>query len=897
MTGLIAALRTWKLENLYRHDDPARASAVATSRMLDLISGTDHGHFLLSMRGDGDGSVQIRFAVSGADDVSSDDVEWIFAPIGDLARNEWDPVPTLPARLQELVPTVSVADPGLPGMAAQLPTGVAPGDLWPRELTSSGIEILRALAGSAGEFRVHLAAAPSFDRAMAQERLLASGRPADSGASPRTADPVWLGAYVGQPVEIRCLAGGGRSISPRLRAALLNLGIGITLVERNPASREIAEAWRGGRVAMRATALPVGAARALFRVPCSPSVPVICGVPVITAPTEDVAIDEDVCREGLRLGVAMTPEGRMREVRIAEEDQLLHTEVIGATGTGKSSLLAEWVAEAAKAGVGVSVIDPHGTLVTRLIKELPTEMATRTVVVRSGDLEHPVPVNPLSTEDWELAQDTMIQVFNEIFDPRHQGITGPVFERLLAVLLELQRALVGDRASFSAVPAIFGTRSDMRSLVPHLPRALARRLVTELIGRSEEDYSESMTWVASKFQRLLSSGQMRAITASGKDAVDVTRLVDQRKLLLVDLASPALGPMSSQMLGEMWLAKHWAAMAHRADPHQLHLLIVDEAHLFASGLLPRILAEGRKFGFGAVLAHQNLDQLGYGLQAALESTTSNIISFRTGIREAASVAQRLGSWSGGSLNRLPRLRAAATLSAGVAQSEPFTLVIDHNSRVSGRNDPQAAKLFAESSWKRYSDPYRDCQPLTWEYFMDAAQQPPEKKIVAAFAKWWRQEKPLSKVQESSRNTPTPYFNEATLEELGYTGLDPIRAMMLAEFALVTFELRVGTRLIKLAGEHAATEYDRIANSPEAALEWFRESELAVPEKLSGWESAGPRGQAQMVDWIRGKWIFVTIPDYQDHVKATERELKNELRDAHDELMTLMDEYLAPAAER
>ncbi|QCV96512.1 type IV secretory system conjugative DNA transfer family protein [Acidipropionibacterium acidipropionici] len=562
--------------------------------------------------------------------------------------------------------------------------------------------------------------------------------------------------------------------------------------------------------------------------PSSPSVPVICGMPAVAAPADDVAIDDDVCREGLRLGVAMTPEGRPREVRLAAEDQLLHTQVIGATGTGQSSLLAAWVAEAVRAGIGVSVIDPHGTLVTRLIAELPAEMATRTVVVRSGDLEHPVPVNPLNTEDWEQVQDTMLQTLREIFDPAARGFFGPVFERTMSILMEAQRALVGRRASLAALPEIFGMKALLRSLAAHLPKRIAQKVLTEVAGRSNEDYNELAGWFLPKFQRMLSSEQMRAITTTGEDAVDVTELVDQRKLLLVDLASPQLGGLSAQMLGEMWLAKHWSAMAHR-----------------------------------------------------------------TGIREAASVAQRLGSWPGGSLNRLPRMRAAATLSAGFAQSSPFTLVVDHNSRVSdAAKDPQTARLFAESSWKRYCAPYRDAQPLTWEYFMNVAQRPPEKRIVTEFKKWLATMMPEDIVQVALQEGAQQHFNGGAFEELGYTGLDLIKVSVLGVFAQRTLSLWVGMRMAELMDDEDWKRADSIFGEAEGALAWFHEARPAVPDRLKGWEDAGPEGVAALVDWIQGEWLHTAVPDYDEHVRTIDRQVREDLRNGREELMALLNRHLA-----
>ena len=135
------------------------------------------------------------------------------------------------------------------------------------------------------------------------------------------------------------------------------------------------------------------------------------------------------------------------------------------------------------------------------------------------------------------------------------------------------------------------------------------------------------------------------------------------------------------MLGMLWLAKLALAVPNRQDDYLPFHVVVDEAHLFQESLLSQMLAEGRKFGIALTLLHQHMGQLSMSLLEALRGNASSVIAFRTSVRDAPEVDERLGVWPGGSLSRLPNLSAAATLATSYGQTQPFTLKVDHNEQV------------------------------------------------------------------------------------------------------------------------------------------------------------------------------------------------------------------------
>lgn len=714
-SGLRTPMHTacWEISRLLRDGAPAQRSRQASERLLQVAAGLPDAHLSLVFAGDGHGGVQIRLHSDTTADMDQL-LDWVFEDVAHWHRIDHGALLTAPdgmGSLVELVPAVQVRLPEPLQLVDPLAVDVAtPPDLWPVGFLHDGMDLLTALTTMAAQVRVHIAPASDLERQMiaALTRKWASSR-----------DPLEYSQYMGTPVRIRCFVGQrGPHLNPRLRAALGGLGAGLQLVPRDPTDQSDLADWDGEGESLTGAVQPFGVAMCFVHLPAAGEQVEMCGVPTAEAETRPVPLDTTPTEEGLRIGAAIASDGRRRDVRLGRSDLTLHTQVLGAPGMGKSSLLAALVSEAVAAGLGVSVLDPHGPLVERLLAERDESMIGRTVVVRSGDVNNPVPVNVLANTDPDLVSDVMLQVLRELHDPANQGYLGPRFERAYAQTIRAMRALFGNRANIAALPLMLRSQHDVRRLVGALETLdpeLATQMQNEFGNIRSEDFAELSAWINAKFQRPVASPEMRAILLSGEDAVDVTRVIDDRDLLLVDLASPSVGGQGAQFLGEMWLTKHWAALSQRRDRTSPHLLIVDEAHLFGSGLLPRLLAEGRKFGIAVVIAHQNLEQLTSELREAALSTTSNTIVFRSGPREAVTALTRLGTWPGGPLTRLRRLHAAASLSQGDLQTDAFSLHVDHNDRADAQPQPEWVKdAIVAESYRRHVEPFRDSPPLTAE---------------------------------------------------------------------------------------------------------------------------------------------------------------------------------------
>lgn len=662
------------MTSLLRHDNPTGAARRAGDRLLQLAAGLAIGETLeLRLHAHGDGKVTMNVASTSQHRELGKLVEWVLESVAVVSERTVRETFT-PDRITELVKPPRRLGAALASLVEdQFPED--PPQLLPWPVVDDGMALLQGLSDTTAEVRLHLAPAREMEMDLAALPLAGVAGQKDATTTM---------AYLGTPVEARLVVGHDGSLSPRVRGALLARGVGLALTELDVDSPDTRKLWAGDAVSLVGSAKPHGWAQCLTVIPVCGPIPQVCGIPTEARTVSPVAVGEDVCIEGLRLGAAVTAEGGTRDVRISADDLLLHTQILGSTGSGKSSLLAGLIREATHAGYGLTLLDPHGQLVDRVLSETPPEEAERVAVVRSGDVAHPTPVNPLAGPNPELASDVLISVLRELHDPRNQGFLGPVFERYLATLMSVQRALLGKRANLALIPALALDQGRLK-LVASAIRTSHSELSKELhalVNRTPADFAETTTWISAKFQRVLNSQELRGVLGSGLDHVDVAKSMDDRGVVLIDLAAPKVGDLGAQLLGEMWLIKHWEALTQRKDRTQPHLLVIDEAHLFASGLLPRLLTQARKFGVGVVLAHQNLEQLSDSLREAVASSTNNVITFRTGRREANAIYERLGSWAGGELTRLPRLMAAVSLNNGSAFTDAFTLQVDYNERAS-----------------------------------------------------------------------------------------------------------------------------------------------------------------------------------------------------------------------
>jgi energy-coupling factor transporter ATP-binding protein EcfA2 len=715
--------RVRRLTSLVRSEEPRERTVRTVRRLLRLASAWGPDVLLEVTYGavvrSGNGAL---FEVFGRAPASwADDLGWALDGVGSL-RPATGPTTAPPEHLLELVPVRSTQR--RPDWA--MPVEVEERDLvqhemarrarvrslspWPLALHADLADLLQLNVAQRSTrllVRYRLSGTTQLEVDMLRQELESSYEPTHLA----------LHDYLGSPVRLRAFVGTAGIVPARVRALVAEWGSNLTTAP--VPTPDSAAAWSGDALTLAGHAIPHGAALASLRVPAAGSAP-FPGMSTVAAPVAVRTLDTTRRRPArpVHLGVARSPDLRRTRVAVDLQDLMQHCFIQGASGSGKSTLLAAIAVGVLDAGGSVTLLDPEGSTVTGVLHQVRAEHASSLRVIRHGTEDLDAPLNLLACP--EAARERMVGMFAEMIqraqDPNSEGMVGPRWKRWFTLLCLAAAKLLGSDATLVSVSSIATDMARVRALataVQPLDADLAHRLLSEY-GRLEgKEATDLISWAISKLAEIISSERARWIFGSGPDGVDVAAALGSGRSLLVDLGAHRLGEPTARAIGATYLLKHWEALGSRSTTAP-HVVLVDEAHLFSYGALPKLLVEARKFGVGIVVATQHPGQLTGELVDTLESNTGSFVSLRAGMRGAVRASVRLDGWPAGELVRLCDLTAAATLSRGGVVTPPFTLELDHHARVrrwtrADKVGPHIAELVLAESRATAAE-YSDLRP-------------------------------------------------------------------------------------------------------------------------------------------------------------------------------------------
>lgn len=394
-----------------------------------------------------------------------------------------------------------------------------------------------------------------------------------------------------------------------------------------------------------------------------------------------------------------------------------HYQIVGQTGTGKSTLLVSMILSAIEEGHGLTFFDPHGSTIDMVLRSVPEQYMDKVRVVRIGDPDNPVPLNIWDSNDpvkEERNINDLGELFADIFDPKNQGIVGPRWQRWFATFAKVSIAFLGRRASLESITVLSQSKDNMlkvsKAIGAEYPELV--EIIKQEYGTNNcSEFQEMLGWLLCKFQALTAVEQLRETLGAGANALDFNHTIDTDTVTLIDLASPIIGTMASRIIGTLLMMKLWKAAMTRKQRERTHLIFVDEASLFQTNPMPRMLAESRKFGISMVLCHQHTGQLTDEIRDALEANSANFSAFRLSPKDAANAAIRLDDLELQlTLARLDAFNAITTICVDGRQSVPFTLEISRPKEQ--KNGEEIARKIEEHSLDVLVKPYREVRALT-----------------------------------------------------------------------------------------------------------------------------------------------------------------------------------------
>lgn len=366
-----------------------------------------------------------------------------------------------------------------------------------------------------------------------------------------------------------------------------------------------------------------------------------------------VAAPLEVPKEGIMLGYNVY-RGVKTPIHMLKKDRTRHHYVIGKSGTGKSVFLAYMARQDVQAGEGICVIDPHGDLVEDILMYVPKERAKEIIVFDPADSERPMALNILEAhtpDEMDRASLDATEIFiklygDEIFGPRIQHY----FRNGCLSLMEDQE----DGATLIDVPRLFVDEAFLKYKLTKIKNPVVRSFWEhEYVQTGDREKQEMIPYFSAKFGPFITNTTMRNIIGQSHSAFNIREVMDNGKVLLVNLSKGRIGGLNAQLLGLILVNKVNMAAMSRADvpedQRRDFFLYVDEFQNFATDTFATILSEARKYHLSLIMAHQYIGQLvsksaGSSQQStqirdAVFGNVGTMMSFKVGAEDAEYLAK------------------------------------------------------------------------------------------------------------------------------------------------------------------------------------------------------------------------------------------------------------------
>lgn len=421
--------------------------------------------------------------------------------------------------------------------------------------------------------------------------------------------------------------------------------------------------------------------------------------------------------DGILLGRCGT-DSRADSVYYPRGDRAKHCYIIGASGTGKSTLLYHMIMQDIENGEGVTLIDPHGDLYSQVLGSIPKGRYGDVVLVNPCDFEYATGINFLECSntlyrsvETNFIINEMIRIFDRLYDLRQTG--GPIFEQYMRNALALIMDADPENGTLIDVPLIFEDRDFRKKLIEKCRNHMVKNFWNKqaLQAGGEASLSNIAPYITSKLNQFTTNALLRPIIGQPRSTINFRTILDEGKILLVNLSKGLLGEMDTMLLGMLVIGKIFSsAMGRVAVPMEQRrqmFLYVDEFQNFTTDSVAHLLSESRKFGISLTLANQNLTQLasGYGRNNILDSVLGNVgtmLMFRMGVLDAERMAPYVKPTYGpADLQELPDFHTITRMLVHNVPQRPFVFnTVAMNEQRSSRDLPE----MIDHLRRRYSTP-------------------------------------------------------------------------------------------------------------------------------------------------------------------------------------------------
>ncbi len=395
-----------------------------------------------------------------------------------------------------------------------------------------------------------------------------------------------------------------------------------------------------------------------------------------------------------------------RRFGIKADDRRRHVYVIGKTGMGKSTLLENLISGDIRAGHGLAVVDPHGDLVEKILEYIPANRINDVVYFNPADLDWPIGFNVFESVDAKykhLIASGLMAVFTKIWEGVWSARMEYILNNTVLALLDYPGS------TLLGINRLLVDKNYRKKVLEKVQDPVVKQFwVGEYEAYNDKFRTEAIAPIQNKVGQFLSSAIIRNIVGQSKSTINIRELMDEGKIVLLNLAKGRVGEDNSALLGAMIITRIQLAAMSRVDVPEKQrrdfYLYVDEFQNFATASFADILSEARKYRLSLIMAHQYIEQLDEEVAAGVFGNVGTMITFRVGAADAEVLEKEFSpQFVIQDLVGLPKYHMYLKLMIDGVTSNPFSAIGLPPLEVTGQPTGNKEKVIKVSR-ERYAQP-------------------------------------------------------------------------------------------------------------------------------------------------------------------------------------------------
>ncbi len=347
--------------------------------------------------------------------------------------------------------------------------------------------------------------------------------------------------------------------------------------------------------------------------------------------------------EGIKLGDNVN-RGIMTPIHFSPDDRLRHFYTIGQTGTGKTNFMKTMIIQDIQNGEGVCMIDPHGSDIQDVLANVPPERYEDVIYFDPANMDRPMALNMLEydpnfPEQKTFVVNEMFSIFTKLYSGSPESM-GPMFEQYFRNATQLVIEDPETGCTLLDVSRVLADENFRKLKLSRCKNPIVKQFWEEIAGKAggEASLQNIVPYITSKFDVFLANDIMRPVVAQEKSSFNFRKIMDEKKILLVNLSKGRLGDINSNLIGLILVGKILMAALSRADSmgkdFPTFYLYIDEFQNITTDSISTILSEARKYKLSLNIAHQYIAQLDEKIKDSVFGNVGSMAVFRVGSDDA-----------------------------------------------------------------------------------------------------------------------------------------------------------------------------------------------------------------------------------------------------------------------